>query len=49
MLLEATSEMPNVSVTTFDGLLVNFAKAKPTLCCAAFAPSPTTSMSCRWP
>ena len=28
MLREATSEMPNVSVTTFDGLLVNFAKGQ---------------------
>jgi pantetheine-phosphate adenylyltransferase len=28
MLREATSEMPNVSVTTFDGLLVNFAKSQ---------------------
>src|ERR1700678_2729805 len=28
MLREATSEMSNVSVTTFDGLLVNFAKSQ---------------------
>ncbi|HSY37150.1 MAG TPA: pantetheine-phosphate adenylyltransferase [Acidobacteriaceae bacterium] len=28
MLREATSEMRNVSVTTFDGLLVNFAKGQ---------------------
>jgi pantetheine-phosphate adenylyltransferase len=27
MLREATTDMPNVSVTTFDGLLVNFAKS----------------------
>lgn len=28
MLREATSEIPNVSVTTFDGLLVQFAKSQ---------------------
>jgi len=41
--------LPNVSVTSFDGLLVEFArKEKATASSAACAPSPTSSSSSTW-
>ena len=50
MLAEATRSLGNVSVATFDGLMVEFAPQawRHRRCCAAFAPSPTTSTSSRW-
>ena len=44
MLEEVTGRLGNVSVATFDGLMVGFARtsARPP-CCAAFEPSPITS------
>ena len=48
MLEEVTGPLGNVSVATFDGLMVEFAR-RPAhrRCCAAFAPSPTTSTNSR--
>ena len=50
MLHEVTAALENVSVATFDGLMVEFARqpGRDRRCCAAFAPSPTTSTSSRW-
>jgi pantetheine-phosphate adenylyltransferase len=50
MLKEATSALGNVSIATFDGMMVEFAPGSGVRrrCCAAFAPSRTTSTSFRW-
>ena len=51
MITEATRPFGNVSVMTFNGLLVDFCRAsrEPRPSSAASAPSPTTSTSSRWP
>jgi len=49
MLKESTSALTNVSVATFDGLMVDLrASWERPLCSAAFAPSPTTNTSFKW-
>ena len=49
MMTEAIDEFPNVKVTTFDGLLVDFARQQGRRrCCAEFAPFRTMSTSSRW-
>jgi len=47
MIFEATRSFGNVSVMTFNGLLVDFARQQGAK--AVFGPSPTTSTSFRWP
>ena len=49
MLQEVVRPLGNVSVATFDGLMVEFARhrARPP-CCAASAPSPTMNTNSRW-
>lgn len=50
MLRESTGALGNVSVATFDGLMVEFARnLKQPRSCAGSVPSPTTSTSFRWP
>ncbi len=49
MIAEAVQGFRNVSVTTFDGLLVDFARQQGRRrCCAGFGLSATMSTSFRW-
>ncbi len=49
MLESMTADFKNVQVTTFDGLMVEYAaKVKADAVLRGFAPSVTTNMNCRW-
>ena len=45
MLTESTAAIGNVSVATFDGLMVDFARQR---CCGGFGRFQTTNMNFRW-